>query len=112
MKQFIIASWLLGAGAALAQQSNLVPLTEAEVTKIEAANLKLQNLQLQFQLTQEQLQKLQEQYPAVQKELIEATEAARKIHNLGPEASLSQDGKSFVVSPSPMVPPEKASDKK
>lgn len=103
MKRLLVAAALLGASMALAQQPKTVDLSDAESTKIEAANLKLQNLQLQFQLTQSQLQKLQEQYPALQKELNDATEAARKAHQLGPDAALSQDGKAFIVPEKPQA---------
>lgn len=93
----LMAVIVLASLSSLAQaQQKTVPLTDAEATKIEAANLKLQNLQLQFQLTQAQLQKMQEQYPALQRELAEATEAARKAHQLGADATLSSDGKSFI----------------
>lgn len=108
MKLSFLATTLLGASMALAQESTkTIPLTDAETTKIEAANLKLQNLQLQFQLTQAQLQKLQEQYPVTQRELNDATESARKAHQLGPEATLTQDGKSFVVSEKPAAQTKK-----
>lgn len=103
MKRVLVAIALLGASVAFAQQSKTVNLTDAESTKIEAANLKLQNLQLQFQLAQTQLQKLQEQYPDLQKELNDATEAARKAHQLGPEAALAQDGKAFIVPEKPQT---------
>jgi peptidoglycan hydrolase CwlO-like protein len=99
--RLIVVIGLLAGAVSLAQQPKTVTLTDAEATKIEAANLKLQNLQLQFQLTQSQLQKLQEQYPAIQKELNDATEAARAAHKLGPDAALSQDGKSFAVQEKP-----------
>jgi hypothetical protein len=112
VNQLFIATAFLGASMAFAQQSNTVTLTEVESAKIEAANLKLQNLQLQFQLTQAQLQKLQEQYPVIQKELGDATEAARKAHGLADNAALSQDGKSFVVPTNPSATPAKETEKK
>lgn len=105
MKQLLVAIAFLGASMAFAQQPNTVALSDAEAAKIESANLKIQNLQLQFQLAQSQLQKLQDQYPGLQKELNDTVEAARKAHQLGPDAALSQDGKSFAV-------PEKSPAKK
>lgn len=107
MKHLFLATAILSTTALLlsqpAQAQKSVPLSDAESTKIEAANLKLQNLQLQYQLAQAQLQKLQEQYPALQKELNDATDAARKAHNLGPDAALAQDGKSFTVAEKPQA---------
>lgn len=107
MKKLVILLVLSGATAAFAQQQKSIPLSDVEVSKIEAANLKLQNLQLQFQLVQTQLQKLQEQYPALQQEVNNLVESAKKAHNLGNDATLSTDGKMLLVTEKSPSAPEK-----